>query len=68
MIELSTERRKNQYGGVNDRPVFNVIGWVGAQAPAPAQITPPVVVTSGPQKAKKKTAAIIDDGLPPAWA
>jgi hypothetical protein len=29
LIELATENHKNQFGGVNPRPVFRVIGWVG---------------------------------------
>jgi hypothetical protein len=29
VIELATENHKNQFGGINPRPVFPVIGWVG---------------------------------------
>jgi hypothetical protein len=29
LIELATENHKNQFGGINLRPVFRVIGWVG---------------------------------------
>ena len=29
LIELATENHKNTFGGVNPRPVFRVIGWVG---------------------------------------
>jgi hypothetical protein len=29
LIELATENHKNSFGGINPRPVFRVIGWVG---------------------------------------
>jgi hypothetical protein len=48
VIELSTEKHKNQFGGINPRPVFPVIGWVASQ---PQPIALP----------KRTTSEIVDD-------
>jgi hypothetical protein len=51
VIELATEKHKNQFGGVNQRPIFPVIGWVTTQ---PQQVALP----------KNGAAEIIDDIIP----
>jgi hypothetical protein len=40
VVELGTEKHRNQYGGVNPRPVFTLVGWMTAAPTAPAALPP----------------------------
>lgn len=62
VMELASEKHKNNFGGFNDRPVLRVIGWTDLALMQPNQPlieAPKTAFTSG-----KPAAEIIDDGIP----
>src|SRR5262249_3350207 len=50
IVALATGKKPNRYGGVNEQPVFKVVGLAAHLDPAPPQLT--------------KTATLIDDEIP----
>jgi hypothetical protein len=57
IIGLGTTRHQNQFGGMNDRPAFNIVGW----AKSPPQEAK--LIEAKPVD-KQTSAEIIDDQIP----